>query len=254
MVSANDNIGGQIVALGVYDLALTESLWRLCEPGETALDVGANIGYTVNVMAHRLQNGTIHAFEPHPTVFNELSANIALLQTQGFTASIFAHQCALGREPGELPLHIPADFEKHRGESSLAMLSHLAVDPGTYRVKVDTLSNQTRGVRNIGVMKIDVEGFELEVFAGGRELFENKCIRDCVFEEHGVYPTPVTEWFLERGYKVYRIDRSFGKPLLLDPTDSKLRTNWTASNYLATTDSARAVKLFAKGGWNCLKA
>ena len=217
------------------------------------MDVGANIGYTVNVMAHRLKRGTVHAFESHPAIYKELEANVDLLKSQGSLTEIHTYPCALGRSTGKLPLHIPADFEKYRGESSLTKPSHLPVNSQTTLVQVDTLAGRICGASDIGVMKIDVEGFELQVLAGGNSLFEGRRIRDCVFEEHGTYPTSVTEWFVERGYTVFRIDRSFRKPLLLEPRDSKGRTNWTATNYLATSDWTRAKHLFAKDGWVCLK-
>lgn len=251
-VSSNDNIGRQIVALGLYDLALTETLWRLCESGETALDVGANIGYTVYVMAERVKNGIVHAFEPHPTIFRELSDNIDSIRHQGCRTQIHVYQCAIGTSTGQLPLHVPKDFEAHRGESSLALPNHLPYADNTFLVEVDTLYTKLPKLKDVGVLKIDVEGFELEVLRGGQSLFERREIRDCVFEEHGTYPTPVTDWFLEQGYTLFRIDRSFWKPILLDPVSSSYRTNWTASNYLATIDPARAKKLFEIRGWGCL--
>jgi protein-L-isoaspartate O-methyltransferase len=71
---------GQILlTLGVIDLAVTETLFRLANPGEIAVDVGANIGYMTSVLAARINSssgGSIWAFEAHPEIFEELKYNV----------------------------------------------------------------------------------------------------------------------------------------------------------------------------------
>ena len=60
---------------GIYDLTVTEALWRLADPGETAIDIGANAGYMTSVLIARVspkEGGQVYAFEPHPEVFKEL--------------------------------------------------------------------------------------------------------------------------------------------------------------------------------------
>src|SRR5687767_7277141 len=64
---------------GVYDVVLTETIWRLLDDGDTAIDVGAHIGYMSSVMAARVgAQGRVLAFEPHPDLFRELAANVSL--------------------------------------------------------------------------------------------------------------------------------------------------------------------------------
>jgi predicted O-methyltransferase YrrM len=68
---------GKILAtLVAINLAVIETLWRLTEPGELVVDVGANIGYISAVLAHRVAGGYIWAFEAHPEIFTELKFNI----------------------------------------------------------------------------------------------------------------------------------------------------------------------------------
>ena len=251
-VSTDDNVGGQIATLGLYDLVITETLWRLCEPGESAIDVGANIGYTTFVMAQRLGAGRIRCYEPHPVIYQELLSNLALLRDQGCPTEIVSHQAALGPEVGELPLHVPQDFAYHRGESSLSAPTHLECASERVVVAVNTLDNQLLVDEKIGIMKMDVEGFELEVLRGAERTFSSKRVRDCVFEEHHTFPTPVTTWFESHGYSIFRLDRSFMRPLLLEPNSPVPRTEWTATNYLATVDPERVRARFAKVGWRCL--
>lgn len=251
-VSTVDHVGSQIATLGVYDLVVTETLWRLCDLGETAIDVGANIGYTTFVMAERLGNGRLICFEPHPVVYRELKENIESLRKQGCAAEVITHQKAIGAELGSLPLHVPKDFASHRGESSLASPSHLEFDLEPVLVVVEDLDSQLGLDEKIGVMKIDVEGFEMEVLKGAERAFKNGRIRDCVFEEHAHYPTPVSDWLESHGYRIFRLDRSFARPRLLPPDSRVPRTFWTATNYLATIAPDRAIDRFASAGWKCL--
>ena len=119
-VSTRDNIGPQLIRIGVYDLIVTETVWRLCDLGDVAVDVGANVGCMTAAMAHRVGAvGEVHSFEPHPQLFHELVSNIASLKQQGEPGAFHPRPQALGAVAGRLPLKIPRDFAAHRGESSL---------------------------------------------------------------------------------------------------------------------------------------
>src|SRR5437867_12983823 len=69
-VPATNALGRALRRFGLYDLAVSETLWRLTDPGETVADVGANVGYTAAVGAGRLRGtGTVFSCEAHPTAF-----------------------------------------------------------------------------------------------------------------------------------------------------------------------------------------
>ncbi len=48
-----EGVGRSLWRLGVYDLVTCELCWRLLDPGETAVDVGANIGVVTGLLARR---------------------------------------------------------------------------------------------------------------------------------------------------------------------------------------------------------
>jgi hypothetical protein len=107
----------------------------------------------------------------------------------------------------------------------------------------------------VGVMKIDVEGHEFAVLQGAQSLLAQRRIRDIIFEEHGTYPTPAQVFLQSHGYTLYRLSRSFLRPLLLPDNDPR---RWdehpvgVLRNYLATLDPDRARKRFTKPGWQVL--
>src|SRR5882724_1375106 len=65
-VNPHESIGKSLLTHGVYDLAVSETIWRLTEPGDSCLDVGANIGYMTSLLAVRAaESGKVFSFEPH---------------------------------------------------------------------------------------------------------------------------------------------------------------------------------------------
>src|SRR5262245_3224484 len=71
-------IGGNIYMRGVHELPVCEALWRLAEPGERAVDVGANIGVMTSMLSKRVgPRGLVTSFEAHPEVFRQLAQNVA---------------------------------------------------------------------------------------------------------------------------------------------------------------------------------
>jgi Methyltransferase FkbM domain len=101
-------------------------------------------------------------------------------------------------------------------------------------------------------VKIDVEGHEIRVLEGAERLLRTCQIRDVIFEDHGNYPTPAQEFLESRGYSIYRLSRSFSKPVLCNRDDSRGTDQHPIGvlpNYLATLDSSRTVARFAASGW-----
>lgn len=229
-VDPRDSIGRAILNAGVYDLPVTEALWRLTDPGDTALDVGANIGYTASVLSMR--GAIVHAFEPHPQVFSELEANTRAL------SGVTAHRLALSDKDGESQLLLPEGFE---GNYGLARIS----DEGDITVECRRLDSL--GFGRVQVLKLDVEGHELPALCGAGDL----SIRDIVFEDHHEESSPVFELLRSRGYDIFWLaSTTFGPVISPDPVP---RLPWEPPNFLATTDATRALYHFKPGGWHCLR-
>src|ERR1700710_1808297 len=100
-VDPRESIGGAIWRLGLYDLAVSEALWRLTTPGDLAVDVGANLGHMAGILALRAgPSGRVLAFEPHPDVFADLVENVVLVAGDPRTAPVEALPLALGDTEG----------------------------------------------------------------------------------------------------------------------------------------------------------
>lgn len=133
----------------------------LCAPGEAAYDVGANSGIYTFWMCR--EAARVIAFEPNPT--------LAALLAAKFGPSIAAGRlriegCALSDGEGSIQLHIPQ-------ATALASVEAGAVDAHGQEVTAVTVPRLTLDRFDdgpVGFVKIDVEGHEAAVVAGGLRL------------------------------------------------------------------------------------
>jgi len=239
--------------LGVCDLIVTESLWRLTQPGELAVDLGANIGYMSSILAKRVgSSGSVYAFEAHPEIFKELKHNVKRWEQDNNINNISIQNLAVSDKSGFLKLGVPEAFNQNRGISSIVTDNdEIANKSSVLTVQASTL-DEFLVDKNVGVLKIDVEGHEIQVLKGAENLLKTGRIRDCVFEEHNSYPTAVTNYFESMGYQVFRIAKGFKKPILLNPTSQDLISHWQPQNFLATINPQRVISLFEKSPWQSL--
>jgi FkbM family methyltransferase len=252
---------GQIIStLGVIDLAVTETLFRLIDPGEIAVDVGANIGYMTAVMAASLSfvGGRVQAFEAHPEIFEELKHNVENWQRKLTNIKFNILHMAISDKRGKITLGMPDPFVTNRGLAYVLPPDEASTQPNstplnTVIVESVSLDELFPSPDKISVLKIDVEGHELSVLKGAKHLLQEQRIRDCVFEEHREYPTDVTRCFEEMGYSVFRIQRQFFGPALLAPDSNVARTKWQPTSFLATQQPDRAVSRLRERGWKALK-
>jgi FkbM family methyltransferase len=107
--------------VGVKDLVVTEAIWRLVRPGDTVLDVGANVGYMSLVAAARMGlRGHVFAFEAHPQLFDELPRNASRACTRFPGVTVTPRREELSDSVGMTWLHVPKEFAQKRGLSSIS--------------------------------------------------------------------------------------------------------------------------------------
>ena len=240
---SEENIGRSIATQGVYDLSVTEAIMRLTDTDDTALDVGANIGYMSLVLALSAgPRGRVFCFEPNPDLLPRLHANVNSWKTLPI-APIEVKTIALSDRDGQGYLGFPAGYDRNSGVASLEVEGDIPVK----LCRLDSLE-----ISNAGVMKVDVEGHEKTVFSGAQNLLAGRLIRDILFEEHQPYPAGSHRALLDHGYQIFRLTRSTWRPLLLPP-EAAPRQTYLPSNFLATADAPRARSRFEPWGWSALR-
>ncbi|WP_049941942.1 mycofactocin biosynthesis glycosyltransferase MftF [Haloterrigena turkmenica] len=190
---------------------LADLLKRL-GPDDAVLDVGANVGLYACFAGRILSDGRVVAVEPHPGNADRLAENLGL---NGVDASVT--RAALGATDGSGRLDVPAD-RVGAGTSVLAADSadSSAQSTDADRVPVDVAAGDSllerTDVPSPTVVKIDVEGAEIEVLRG---LDETLSASDCRLVYCEIHPAAIgafdataddVEGFLrERGFALERV-------------------------------------------------
>ena len=145
--------------------------------------MGANKGQYLNILLKKLQNMdvTIHCFEPARVSYMLLQQNVNSFR------HVKLNKLALGKEQGKRTLYYDmpdsglASFTKRN-------LEHKAIKfDESETVNVDTIDNycNMNKVQRIHLLKLDVEGHELDVLLGASEMFKRGAIDIVTFEFGG---------------------------------------------------------------------
>ena len=188
----DEYIGKSLLNYGEYNPDETEYIVSLAAKAgkdKLVLDIGANIG----VISQALERCgfTVEAFEPQPEVFNLLRKNM-----KGK-----AHNLALGAEAGKATMP-KVDYAKPNNFGGLGL--GMAGKNGNIDVEVRTLDSFN--FRQVGMIKIDVEGFEEQVLRGGIETIR-RCNPLLYLEDDRTEKSDGLHKLLaELGYKIQRHD------------------------------------------------
>ncbi len=250
-INPHEAVGYAIATQGLYECGVTETLWRLTDPGDLAIDAGANIGYTTSILGVRVgPNGRVHSFEPHPQVFESLTENVKPWKRDCRCGSFLLHQAALGKETGKALLYTNDLFCTNRGTAWIS--EKIETSPGLLAGEVDirNLDSVLDMNETIGILKMDVQGHEIDVLQGMSRLLQRRAVRDIVFEEERAFPAPTHKYLKSYGYSIFGIQESFvGVRALLD-AQPQFDPRWgPVPNYLATRNPQRAMARLSPALW-----
>lgn len=251
-VHPTENVGSDIYHYGIFDRIVPETIYRLTDPGELTIEVGANIGQNCSIMAYKTgPQGRVIAFEPHPEIFEELKSNVALWP-KTIAQTLQLEQIALGDTNAEAWLSDGPEFRHNRGGASLSPNIPASDSGRKHRVAVRRLDEYLAAPTKAGVCKIDVEGHELSVLHGAEPALSRHAIRDVIFEDFSQMPSPVADFLARHSYTLFRLTASWWKPRLTEVRPGDKPPAGFSYNYLATSDPQRAKARFQSGGWRCL--
>lgn len=193
------------------------------------IDVGANVGLVSLLMARRFPDRPIHAFEPNPSTFAALEANVA----RNGAGNIQCHRAAVADREGSILFE---NDPVKRGTASIAQKEgvHSAEVPAA---TLDAFA-AARGVGQIGLLKIDVEGFETLVLRGATRVLAE--VRPAVVyfevcpmltESRGFDPAGPAQMLADAGYALSRLgERGAPQPAAPGNVASIARLeNWLAT-------------------------
>jgi FkbM family methyltransferase len=256
-VNTNETIGRELLRQNVFDIAVSETAWRLLKPGDVAVDVGANIGYMTCLFAARVgESGRVEAFEPHPRIFARLSQNAQALAQARRAPVITLRDIALGGHDGTAELVEPSSFGANEGTSSVVR-GTVVPGPGSangFEVRVARLDSFFPDGR-IALLKVDVEGFEAEVFAGAERALAQRRIQSVIYEAHDCERSSLHRLLSAHGYSLFGIGHDLlGPRLTAGSAAPRVDRAWESPSYLATLDPAAVQSALRPRGWQVLRA
>ncbi len=214
--TAGDNWAG--LRCEVHEVSFILSMLR---PGMVFFDVGANAGLFAIGAAKKIGGNGIFAFEPCSSTCEMLKRNLRLNRL----SDVHVAQIALGDSVGEGVLQINA-----RGKYGLNTLGHAAhpdsqvVAQEHVRITTVDVFMKEHNLARVDVMKVDIEGAELMLFRGARDLLERADAPIILYEGFGFltrgfgyHPVEIL-WFLEScGYTPYALNSDTGEISELKP-------------------------------------
>jgi len=151
--TADELVGTFVVQQYRYDSIVEPKL------GDIDFDIGAYVGDTALWFSKAVgPPGKVYAFEPEPSNFEKLKANLA----RNKVTNVIPLQLALSEKEGEMQI------ASGRGSSAITETA------GDTSVKVTTVDKfvEANKLPRVGFIKMDVEGHELKVLAGARETIK----------------------------------------------------------------------------------
>ena len=184
MLSSSDlSLMPDLVVHGTYDVPFTAFVREHIQPGDVAIDVGANVGLFTLLLAYEVwERGRVIAYEPSPLNLQLLRDNVAMNWLDDRVEIV---PKAAAARPGRVELLAPQRFHGLASIQPLdaALVSRHRIDD-VERIEVDAepLDRHVGRFERIDLVKIDVEGAEAQVFAGMANLLESGVVRRVCFE------------------------------------------------------------------------
>ena len=191
---------------GAYEFDVDWMVHRVLRPGDTVIDAGACFGYHALSAGKRVApGGRVYAVEPQPEMFAALTQNLSI----NALTNIEIDRIALSDHAETLKLHIFPDLDP--GCTSIATLDRC--DFETIECPAISMDDyiQRKGIGEVTLIKLDVEGSEMRVIKGARNLLSSGRPPLWILEVNqetsracGYTPDDLLSLLKQYGYSFYR--------------------------------------------------
>jgi len=174
---------------GTFEPAVTAAIASTVQPGWTCFDVGGHVGYYTLLLASLTgREGEVHCFEPFPQNAARIREHVA---ANTVAARVRVHEVAISDRSGRASMVAGGDAD---GRSSMAHLEDARGVVGEWGDRIFSTFTRTPvhkqtldalwasgAIPSPQVMKIDIEGAELQALTGSLQLL--RATRPVLFVE-----------------------------------------------------------------------
>lgn len=212
LVRGKDHCGRILMYMGDLEPIITFAAQRLLKPGDTVLDIGANMGWFSMTAAPIVGlSGSVHAFEPQPQLVPLIAASVTMNQF----SQVHLHDYALSDSDGTAILHV---LKGNSGAGRLKAETGKLWEPVTVKLRHAGQALDSLCLSSVRMLKIDVEGHEATVFESARETLTKTPPEVVIFESNPsidsaeLFDRPAVKFLVEMGYRIFNLDHSATKP------------------------------------------
>ncbi|MBE7177813.1 MAG: FkbM family methyltransferase [Mucilaginibacter polytrichastri] len=195
-------------------VALSDIALSLLRPDDTLFEAGAHTGWdTLNLAG--LTQGTVHAFEPVPTLFRELEMRCRN------AANVSCYCLALGTENGTVDMYLSSG-SSDASSSLLKPKKHFQTNPDVFFeektsvpvMKLDSWAEQ-EDVKKVDFMWLDLQGMELAMLKHGRSVLKGVRLIYTEVSELELYENQASyaelrTWLQGEGFRLYKEELLWG--------------------------------------------
>jgi FkbM family methyltransferase len=195
----------------IHQLALKMLMGK---PDGQVLDIGANLGTFCVPLARKIPALKFHAFEPQRIINYQLCANVIINSLD----NVYTYEFALSNEDRDVELTMP-DYTKETNIGAFSVDKEVreneyecATVNTTDKIQLAPLD--LLAFSNVKLIKIDVEGHELEVLRGGIEKIKANNYPPIIFEAWTWKPwyqekrTALFEYLKGHGYEITELGQN----------------------------------------------
>lgn len=221
-VTANTIFSWNLAKYSAYEPANTNWITDTFDYGSGGffVDVGANFGwYTCLFGKISGKSGQLVAFEPDTKNLSLLNSNIKLNEIE----NVKIIEAAVGEKTGTSYLRFAPD--SNPGMHSLVQLPHTTLDPSGREISIVTLDDALKPFAGrISLLKIDIEGFEIDAFLGATETL-SRCEKILVeyspefLRSAGRNPSDLINILQDNDFEIFSLQN--GQPKKMNAEDFK---------------------------------
>jgi FkbM family methyltransferase len=193
VINKNDTCVSDSLRTGIlFEKFILSYIKQFIDPTKNILDIGANIGVH-SIVYSTYTTGTVYAFEPQPVVFELLERNIESNNCN----NIIPYNFGASDKDAVYFMNAGYDKKNNQGAFRICKKSGIGID-----IECKVLDNLH--LSNIGYIKIDVEGHELNTLLGLEHTIRSN-LPNLLIEIHDTSDTKynVLKFINELGYKKY---------------------------------------------------